>query len=155
MTYTDAFGMKVTYGRDEAKDLNGLVDVTHFGAVHQITQVIDFDANGMPKAGAEDLTIRSSKIPAGSAVLSAKAVVLSAATEPGTTINVGTVRLDGTAIAENGLVAAAALSTGVKAGEGALIGTVVTEDSYIKVTPSAAGADALGGLKAVLVIEYV
>lgn len=155
MTYTDAFGMKVSYGRDEAIDSNGLVDVTHFGAVHQITQVIDFDADGMPKAAAEDLTIRSSKIPAGSAVLSAKAVVLAAAATPGTTINVGTVRLDGTAIDDDGLVAAAALSTGVKAGEGALIGTVVTEDSYIKVTPSATGAAALGGLKAVLVIEYV
>ena len=112
MAYTDAFGMKVTYGRDEAVDENGLVDVTHFGAVHQITQLIDFDAYGVPST--TDLTIRSAKIPAGSAVLDCKLVVLSAAATAATTVDVGTVELDGTAIDEDGLLDGVALSAGVK-----------------------------------------
>lgn len=155
MAYIDAFGMKVNYGREEGVDENGLVDVTHFGCVHQITQLIDFDANGMPKATTDELTIRSSKVPAGSAVLSAKLVVLAPATAAATTVDVGTVKLDGTAIDEDGLVAAQALSAGVKEGEGALIGTVVAEDSYIKVTPSSTAAADLKGLKAVLIVDYV
>ena len=52
-------------------------------------------------------------------------------------------------------MASTALSAGVKAGEGALIGTVVAEDSYISVTPSVSTASALGGLKAILIIDYV
>lgn len=155
MAYTDAFGMKVTYGRDEAVDKNGLVDVTHFGAIHQITQLIDFDADGVPSA--TDLTIRSAKIPAGSAVLDCKLVVLSAAATAATTVDVGTVELDGTAIDEDGLLDGVALSAGVKTpvASEALIGTVVAKDSYIKVAPSATTAAALGGLKAVLIVDYV
>ena len=122
MSYVDAFGMTVTYGRDEAKDLNGLVDVTHFGAVHQITAKIDFDELGVPSASG--LTIRSSKIPEGSAILDCKLVVLEAAATAATTVDVGTV-------------------------------TVVDKDSYIKITPSATTAAALGGLKAVLIVDYV
>ena len=153
MTYKDAFGMKVSYGAGEAKDSNGVVDVTHFGAVKQIQQVIDFDKEGMPST--EDLSIRSSKVPAGSAILSARLVVLQAAATASTTITVGTCKLNGTAIDADGLVASTALSAGVKAGEGALIGTVVAEDSYISVAPSASTASALGGLKAILIIDYV
>ena len=153
MAYKDAFGMLVTYGRNEAVDENGLVDVTHFGCKHEITQLIDFDANGIPTA--TDLTIRSSKIPAGSAVLSAKLVVLVPATAAATTVDVGTVKLDGTAIDADGLVAAQALAAGVITGAGALVGTVVAEDSYIKVTPSSTAAADLKGLKAVLIVDYV
>lgn len=153
MTYTDAFGMKVTYGVGEAKDSNGVVDVTHFGAVKQIQQVIDFDKDGVPST--TDLTIRSSKVPAGSAILNARLVVLKAAATAATTVDVGTCKLDGTAIDADGLVAGAALSAGVKAGEGSLIGTVVAEDSYISVAPSASTAAALGGLVAILIIDYV
>lgn len=153
MTYTDAFGMKVTYGVGEAKDANGVVDVTHFGAVKQIQQVIDFDKDGVPST--TDLTIRSSKVPAGSAILDARLVVLKAAATAATTVDVGTCKLDGTAIDADGLVAGAALSAGVKAGEGALINTVVAEDSYISVAPSATTAAALGGLVAILIIDYV
>ena len=155
MSYTDAFGMTVTYGRDEAKDLNGLVDVTHFGAVHQITAEIDFDALGVPSA--TGLTIRSSKIPEGSAILDCKLVVLSAAATATTTVDVGTVELDGAAIDEDGLLDGVALSAGVKTpvASEALIGTVVAKDSYIKIAPSATTAAALGGLKAVLIVDYV
>ena len=149
MSYVDAFGMTVTYGRDEAKDLNGLVDVTHFGAVHQITAKIDFDELGVPSASG--LTIRSSKIPEGSAILDCKLVVLHAA------VDVGTVELDGDAIDTDGLLDGVALSAGVKTpvASEALIGTVVAKDSYIKITPSATTAAALGGLKAVLIVDYV
>jgi len=153
MAYKDAFGMLVTYGREEGVDENGLVDVTHFGCKHEITQLIDFDANGMPTA--TDLTIRSSKVPAGSAILSAKLVVLEPATAAATTVDVGTVKLDGTAIDADGLVAAQALAAGVITGAGALVGTVVAEDSYIKVTPSSTAAADLKGLKAVLIVDYV
>lgn len=159
MTYEDAFGMKVTYGNGEARDANGVVDVTHFGAVKQIQQVIDFDKDGVPSTS--DLTIRSSKIPAGSAVLNARLVVLKAAATAATTVDVGAVKLNGTATTQDpngdGLLDGVALSAGVKdpVASEALIGKVVTEDSYISVAPSASTAAALGGLYAVLIVEYV
>lgn len=153
MTFTDAFGMKVTYGLGEAVDLNGCVSEVTFGAIHQISVVIDFDALGVPSIS--DLTIRNAKIPAGSVVLDAYLAVANAAAQPGTTVNIGTVKLDGTAIDEDGLVAAEALSAGLKVGEGAVVDTAVAEDSYVKITPSAATAEALGGLKAKLIIEYI
>lgn len=153
MTFTDAFGMKVTYGLGEAVDLNGCVSEVAFGAIHQISVVIDFDALGVPSVS--DLTIRNAKIPAGSVVLDAYLAVSNAAAQPGTTVNIGTVKLDGTAIDEDGLVAAEALSAGLKVGEGAVVDTTVAEDSYVKITPSAATAEALGGLKAKLIIEYI
>lgn len=154
MSYKDAFGMNVTYGRDEAIDSNGLVTVNHFGARHQLVLDIDFDANGMPSAS--DLTIRSAKIPAGAAIVGADLVVLKAATDATVTVDVGTVELDGTAIDADGLVAAQALSAGVHTGAGALIGTVAgTEDGYVKVTPSSTAAADLKGLKALLIVDYV
>lgn len=155
MAYKDAFGMDVTYGVGEAKDANGVVDVTHFGAIKQIQQVIDFDKDGVPST--TNLTIRSSKIPAGSAILNARLVVLKAAATVATTVDVGTCKLNGTAIDADGLLDGVALSAGVKdpVASEALIGTVVTEDSYISFAPSATTAAALGGLYAVLVVEYV
>lgn len=154
MTYTDAFGMKVTYGIDEAKDKNGAVDVTHFGAVKQVQLNWDFDKDGVPSK--TDLTIRSSKIPAGSAILDAKLVVLKAAATAATTVDVGTCKLNGTAIDADGLLDGVALSAGVKGVTAeALIGTVVNEDSYITITPSATTAAALGGLRAILIVDYV
>lgn len=153
MTFIDAFGMKVNYGLGEAVDLNGCVSEVTFGAIHQISVVIDFDALGVPSVS--DLTIRSAKLPAGSVVLDAYLAVSSAAAQPGTTVNIGTVKLDGTAIDEDGLIAAEALSAGLKVGEGAVVDTTVAEDSYIKITPSAVTAEALGGLKAKLIIEYI
>lgn len=153
MTFTDAFGMKVTYGLGEAVDLNGCVSEVTFGAIHQISVVVDFDSLGVPSI--EDLTIRNAKIPAGSVVLDAYLAISNAAVNPATTVNIGTVKLDGTAIDEDGLVAAEALSAGLKVGEGAVVDTVVAEDSYIKITPSASTAEALGGLKAKLIIEYI
>lgn len=153
MTFNDAFGMKVTYGLGEAVDLNGCVSEVTFGAIHQISVVIDFDALGVPSI--EDLTIRNAKLPAGSVVLDAYLSVSNAAAQPATTVDIGTVKLNGTAIDADGLVAAAALSAGLKVGEGAVVKTAVAEDSYIKITPSAATAEALGGLKAKLIIEYI
>lgn len=153
MTFNDAFGMKVTYGLGEAVDLNGCVSEVTFGAIHQISVDIDFDAMGVPSI--EDLTIRSAKLPAGSVVLDAYLSVSNAAAQTATTVDIGTVKLNGTAIDADGLVAAAALSAGLKVGEGAVVKTAVAEDSYIKITPSAATAEALGGLKAKLIIEYI
>ena len=153
MTFNDAFGMKVTYGLGEAVDLNGCVSEVTFGAIHQISVVIDFDALGVPSVS--DLTIRNAKIPAGSVVLDAYLSVSNAAAQTATTVDIGTVKLNGTAIDADGLVAAAALSAGLKVGEGAVVKTAVAEDSYIKITPSAATAEALGGLKAKLIIEYI
>lgn len=154
MTYTDAFGMKVNYGLGEAEDKNKVVDVTHFGAVKQVELSWDYDKEGIPSKS--DLTIRSSKIPAGSAILDAKLVVLHAAATAATTVDVGTCKLNGTAIDADGLLDGVALSAGVKGVTAeALIGTVVSEDSYIYLTPSATTAAALGSLKAVLIVNYV
>lgn len=154
MSYTDAFGMHVTYGVGEAVDKNGAVDVTHFGAVKQIQLNWNYDKEGIPSK--TDLTIRSAKVPAGSAILDAKLVVLHAAATAATTVDVGTCKLNGTAIDADGLLDGVALSAGVKGVTAeALIGTVVSEDSYITVAPSASTAAALGGLVATLIIEYV
>lgn len=160
MSYTDAFGMQVTYGVGEAKDKNGTVDVTHFGAVKQITQVFDYDKDGIPECIGPDnkstLTIRSSKIPAGSVILSARVAVLHAAATAATTLDYGLVDLEAYEIDSDGLVADATCAAGLKTGAGALIGAApLTKDGYIVVTPSATTAAALGGLKAVLIVEYV
>jgi len=155
MAYKDAFGMDVTYGIGEAVDKNGVVDVTHFGAIKQLELYWDYDKDGIPSKS--DLTIRSSKIPAGSAILNCRLVVLEVAATAATTVDVGTCELDGTAIDADGLLDGVALSAGVKdpVASEALIGTVVAEDSYITVAPSASTDAALGGLKAVLIVEYV
>lgn len=159
MTYNDAFGMKVTYGNGEAVDKNGGVDVTHFGAIKQVQLNWNYDKDGIPSD--TDLTIRSSKIPAGSVILSARLAVLKAAATPATTVNVGLVKIDNTAavpsvIDTDGLIAAGALAAGVLTGAGALVGKPVgNADGYISVTPSATTAAALGGLEAVLIVEYV
>ena len=155
MAYKDAFGMDVTYGVGEAVDKNGVVDVTHFGAIKQVELVWDYDKDGIPSKS--NLTIRSSKIPAGSAILDAKLVVLSAAATAATTVDVGTCELDGDAIDADGLLDGVALSAGVKTpvASEALIGTVTSVDNYIYLTPSANTAAALGGLKAVLIVNYV
>ena len=159
MTYTDAFGMKVTYGTGEAVDKNGAVDVTHFGAIKQVQLAWNYDKDGVPSSS--NLTIRSAKIPAGSAILNCRLVVLKAAATAATTVDVGAVKLNGTATAQDtdgdGLLDGVALSAGVKdpVASEALIGKVVTEDSYIKIAPSASTDAALGGLEAVLIVEYV
>lgn len=156
MAYKDAFGMITEYGRDEGKDLNGSVTITHFGSVHQLEIDWDFDRDGVLKASSDDLTIRSAKVPAGAAILSAKVVVLKAAATAATTLDVGLVKLDGTAIDADGLLAAGALGAGVLTGAGALIGKINgADDGYIKLTPSAATVAALGGLKARVIIDYV
>lgn len=152
MSYKDSYGLVVSTGRDEGFDKNGAVSVTHFGGVYQLEIALDFDANGVPST--EDLSLRNAKIPAGAAILGADVVVHKAAATPATTVNVGTASLDGSAIDADGLVAAGALSAGVVVGEGALINTITTEDSYISVTPSAATAAALGGLKGKIIVTY-
>lgn len=152
MSYKDSYGLVVTTGRDEAVDKNGLVSVTHFGGVYQLEMTIDYDAYGVPSV--DEISIRNAKIPAGSAILSADLVVKTAAKTPATTVNIGTVKLDGTVVDADGLVAAQALSQGASVGAGALINTVVAEDQYISVTPSAATDAALGGLKGKLIVTY-
>lgn len=152
MAYKDSFGIIVPTGREEGRDENGLVSITHFGSVYQVEMEVDFDARGVPST--KDLTIRSAKIPAGSAILAVDLVVKNAAATPGTTVNIGTVKLNGEVVDEDGLIAAQALGQGVFVGAGAQIGKIVADDQYISVTPSAATAEALGGLKGKLFITY-
>ena len=154
MAYKDAFDMDVTYGVGEAVDKNGVVDVTHFGAIKQIQQVIDYDKDGLPSAS--NLTIRSSKIPADSAVVSARVAVLKEPADNTVTVKIGTVDLDGTTHADDdSLVAATAMAQGVLTGAGALVGEVAGTDSYITVATSSTAAADLAGLYAVLIVEYV
>lgn len=152
MAYTDSFKLKQPVGLGEGKDLNGCVSEVTFGAIHQIS--VEIRGEDMPKADADSLTIRAAKLPKGCAILSAILVVEAAAATDSTTLKAGTVKLNGTNIDDDGLVADVALSAGVKNGAGALLDTIASEDSYIKLTPSASGA-VLEGLKAKLIVEYV
>lgn len=154
MTYKDAFGMDVTYGVGEAVDKNGAVDVTHFGAVKQVQLNWDYDKDGIPSS--LDLTIRSSKIPAGSVVIGARLVVLEAAATPATTVDVGLVELDAAAIDVDGIIASATLAGGCTPGAGALINAApLAVDGYFVITPSTTTDAALGGLKAIIIVDYV
>lgn len=159
MTYKDAFGMDVTYGVGEAVDKNGGVDVTHFGAIKQVQLNWNYDKEGIPSA--TELTIRSSKIPAGSVIVSARLVVLKAAATAATTVDVGLVKLNNAAtdphvIDTDGLIDGGALAAGIVTGAGDLIGKPVgSDDGYLAIAPSASTDAALGGLEAVLIVEYV
>ena len=61
---------------------------------------------------------------------------------------VGTYKADGSAIDDDGLVAAAGITAGVATGNGALVNTIAAEDSYIKVSGT------LTGLDGFMVVEY-
>lgn len=152
MAYKDSFKLTQHVGLGEGKDLNGCVSEVTLGALHQLS--VEIRGEDMPKADAEALTIRAAKVPAGSAILSAIVVVEKPAHTAGSTMTIGTVELDGTDIDADGLVASANMSAGVKNGAGDLLDTVVAKDSYIKIATSA-NAEALAGLKAKLIVEYV
>lgn len=160
MAYKDSFKLTQHVGLGEGKDLNGCVSEVTFGAIHQIS--VDIRGEDMPKADADSLTIRAAKLPVGCAVLSAILVVEKPAHTPGSTLSVGTVKLNGQGGSATALIESANTSAGVKNGAGALLDTVIEgesenpndDDLYIKIT-TAADAEALAGLKAKLIVEYV
>ena len=92
-------------------------------------------------------------LPAGAVVESAKVVVTTAFTGlAAQTVDLGCFEKDGTEVDADGLAAALdsgdLASAGIVAGAGALVGTKLAEESYIKATPSAAltGVDGVAKL---------
>lgn len=156
MAYVDDFGMTITYGLGEGQELKNRTDTTD-GVVHTIVTDIDYDRFGLPSANAVEGFGRGiAKIPANSIIDDVVLYVTTAPATPGSTINVGISKKDGTVIDEDGLLAGTSLEAGAHYGESeALIELPIgADDGYITVT-TAAGAEALKGLKAKLVIKFV
>lgn len=83
-------------------------------------------------------------IPQGAYIVSVKTFNASAVAGA----KVGTYKQDGTVIDDDGLVAVAGITAGVANGAGALVGTLVNQDSYIKASGT------LTGLNGFMVVEY-
>lgn len=159
--YAGDFGIDRVFGVDEAINENEASSIQHFGVIHQLKVVlksedgtalqpdVNTSANGFGRG--------SAKIPAGATIKAAYLFVNSKATTAAATVDIGTYKADGTAIDADGLFDAAIVGTDtMKTAAGALVGTKVTEDSYIKaVKGGAEEAGAFAELDAVICIEYV
>lgn len=143
--YVDSFGVGIFIGTDEVVNKNKTSSLLTYGAVSQlIVPVQEVEGDLAPTAnGADDVVFGRgiAKIPAGAVIKDCYLVVRGAATSG--TLNVGTYEANGDAIDADGLLASADItSTGlVNTTAGALIGTKVAVDSYIKVTGTVVFAD--------------
>lgn len=157
MAWTDEFGLNRTNGRDEVEETNRASHITTAGSIKQLVIDIDADAHGLPRANCADgsFGLGVAKIPAGAAVLSAMLAVRKVASGAAT-LKIGTAKKDGTPIDDDGLIAAADVaSKGLQHGEGALMDSIVDEDSYITVADTAGNSDNVKGLIARLVVEFI
>lgn len=160
--YESDFGIGVFTGIDEVENQNRTSSLLTYGAVNQIVapvQVVEgalapTDNGAVLSGGAFVGYDRGiAKIPAGAIIKDCYLVVRTPAAAS-STLDVGTYEADGTAIDADGLLASAATDTAglVNTTAGALIGTQVAEDSYIKVDGTAADfADA----DIDLVVEFI
>lgn len=157
--YIDDFGLARINGRGEGQELKNQSDVVteYLAPIHRVIVNIDYDNLGLPDGNilvGNGFGRGIAGVPANALVVSAKMYVTTAATDPTKTIDVGLEEKDGTAIDADGLIAAQALSVGVIAGAGALVGTKVTDKGFVVATSNGTAAD-LKGLKGSIVIEYV
>lgn len=156
MSYVDDFGMSITYGLGEGRELKNRTDVTE-GVIHTIVTDIDYDRFGLPRANVEEGFGRGiAKVPANSIIDDVVLYVTEKANALGATVNVGLAKKDGTVIDEDGLLANSTLEVGAHYGEAeALIEkTIGAEDGYVTIT-SENGAEELKGLKGKLVIKFI
>jgi hypothetical protein len=140
--YESDFNIGVFTGIDEVENQNQTSSLLTYGAVSQLIVPLKVVSGTLcPADNAASGTgfgRGAAKIPAG-AVIKACYLVIRTAGAASSTVDVGTYKANGTAIDADGLLDGAATSaTGlVSTVAGALIGTKVAEDSYIKVTGTA------------------
>ena len=148
--YESDFGIGVFTGVDEVENQNRTSSLLTYGAISQIIVPVQEVAGEL--APTDNAAVLDSgvfkgfdrgiaKIPAGAVIKDCYLVVRGAATSG--TLDVGTYKKDGTAIDADGLLDGADITaTGlVNTTAGALIGTKVAEDSYIKVDGTVVFAD--------------
>lgn len=142
-TWTNADGVEVGFGtRNKVNDKAASVRTT--GRVNQL--VVNLFGSDLPGTGATNS--KDCAIPAGAVIKDVTLEVITAGTG---TITVGTKELDGTAIDADGLLSAVnTASVGVAGTDGSLIGTRVSQDSYISTSAATAGA-----LEGILTVEYI
>lgn len=150
--YTNADGLTVSYGPVETiKNILGVVNTEAFGD----TMVTEVQADLITQALPENYQV-GAFIPAGALVESVQLVVEDTFTSGGAaTLDVGTYDEDGAAVDADGLIAAEALANlaagDVVEGDGAQVGTVVSENLYVGL---AYGTAAYTGGTARLVVKY-
>ena len=158
-------GVHIATGRDRARDSGRAVETKTFGVEHQI--VINFDLEGAARTefttdrdndGTKDgFNDADQFIPDQAHIVSATAYMSDEAAAGGTALIVGTYQQDGTAIDADGLITAANgadanLGANVDlAGTGALVGTAVTQKSYVGW--STTGTHTAG--KGMVIVKYV
>lgn len=146
--YVSSFGVPRYNGRGEGVDnQNNAAAPSTFGMLNQVVVPVDGD-NGQPTTNVGTAFGRGvAKVPAGAFVVSCDLITVDKGTS--SDVNVGLYQKDGTAIDEDGLIAAGAPATGeILKGAGALVGKVVAQDGFIKATGT------LKGLKGALVVTY-
>jgi len=167
--YESDFGIGIFTGLDEVVNQNKTSSLLTYGAVSQLivpVQVVEGKLAPTDNAAAgsilsgimvyEGFDRGAAMIPAGAVIKDCYLVVRGATTDSSTTIDVGTYEKDGTVIDADGLLDGAATdATGlVNTVAGALKGTKVTKDSYIKVTSTDA-ASKFEGVDIDIIVEFI
>lgn len=155
--YVSDFGVGVFTGIDEVINENETSSLLTYGAVSQVIVPVKV-VNGVlapadNSASGTGFGRGAAKIPAG-AVIKDCFLVIRTPAAASSTLDVGTYKANGTAIDADGLLDGAATDTAglINTTAGALIGTKVTEDSYIKVTGTAAD---FADVDIDLVVEFI
>lgn len=142
--YVDQFGVTRVLGTSEGSSIPN--DSAEVGSISTKIRVSLSATDSQP-----DKNVTSSAFGKGIAYIPSGAYILSVTTCAAAGVagaKLGTYKKNGTAIDDDGLVAAAGLTAGVATGAGAQVGTRVAEDCYIKV------AGTLTGLDGFAIIEY-
>lgn len=164
-SWYNADGLLVTGGRDRVRETGQAHEPKSFGVEHSI--IINFDLEGAARTeyttdrnndGTKDgFNTGDAFIPDQAHIVSATAYMSDEAAAGGTALIVGTYQENGTAIDADGLITAingadANLGANVDlTGTGALVGTAVTQKSYVGW--STTGTHTAG--KGMIVIKYV
>lgn len=142
-TWINADGIEVGFGPIVSNSL----ETNHQHTKGKTKELqLDVDASvSLPEVGSAH-SAKDSFIPAGAMIQSARYI---AEVDFNNAVEFGTSELDGTDIDQDGLIATGTTSA---VGAGSLIGTVVTDDSYLTVTSTSTAATVGTGT---LVVEYI
>ena len=152
--YKDDFGIERVIGKGEGVEkLNRSDEIKEFGYTQAIVVPFNLeDGVELPKVNLGTVFGRGiCKLPKGSVPTKA-GVVIKEISGGTASFGVGLYKKDGTAVNAVGLVAAAAKTAGAVAGDGALLNTVLADDSYISVSSDTVSATKLRGF---IYVEYV